>query len=115
MKFLEAKAALLLHSLLSSIDNIVDNLQTKENLTYNDVYQHLMDLKFTQHEIDDKVYKVSEKWSSKNSDSTIECSYCKKHYPTSKFIEHTWNNCNKLKRDKEKKNKKGKGKVNKEA
>ena len=74
-----------------------------------------MDLKSTQHEIDDKVYKASEKRSDKTSNSTIECSYCKKHYLMSKFIGHTWNNCNKLKQDKEKKNKKGKGKVNKEA
>src|SRR5205814_159233 len=97
------------------MDNIMNNLQIKKNFIYNDVYQHLMDLKSTQYEIDNKVYKVSEKKFSKTSDSTIECSYCKKHYPTFKFIEHTWNNCNKLKWDKEKKKEKGKDKVNEEA
>jgi len=35
----EAKGTFLLLSLPKSYDNIVDNLQTKENLIYNDVYQ----------------------------------------------------------------------------
>jgi hypothetical protein len=41
---LEVKAALLLYTLLLSMENIVDNLQTKESLTYDQVYQRLMDL-----------------------------------------------------------------------
>ena len=40
----EAKGTFLLLSLPKTYDNIVDNLQTKENLTYNDVYQRLINL-----------------------------------------------------------------------
>ena len=41
----EAKAAFLLISLPSSMDNIVDNLQTKEKVTYEDIRVKLLDLK----------------------------------------------------------------------
>ena len=41
----EAKAAILLCSLPESMNNIIDNLQTKEDLTYDQVYNKLMDLK----------------------------------------------------------------------
>jgi hypothetical protein len=44
---LEAKAALLLYTLPPSMENIVDNLQTKEVLTYDQVYQKLMNLSST--------------------------------------------------------------------
>ena len=41
----EAKAGILLRSLPESRNNIVDNLQTKEDLTYDHVYNKLIDLK----------------------------------------------------------------------
>ena len=41
----EIKAALLLGSLPDSMNNIVENLQTKDNLTYELAYNHLMDLR----------------------------------------------------------------------
>src|SRR6185503_15772708 len=38
------KASFLMLSLPEDMDNIVDNLQTKSNITYDDVYTKLMDL-----------------------------------------------------------------------
>ena len=58
----EAKGAFLLLSLPKTYDNIVDNLQTKPNLTYNEVYQRLMDLASTstsnQAPLDNTAYKA---------------------------------------------------------
>ena len=47
----EAKAAFLLLSLPSSLSHVVDNLQTKDNLTYSDAYQKLLDLNSTNSDI----------------------------------------------------------------
>jgi len=56
---------------------------------------------------DDKAYKASEKKKRqpKSSNTEKECSYCKKHYPQGRYTGHTWNECNKLKRDRESKTK----------
>jgi hypothetical protein len=77
------------------MENIVDNLQTKEDLTYDQVYQKLMDLGISKDD-DNKAYKVTDKGQT-HQVGTKECSYCKKQYPKSKAIGHTWNECNKLK------------------
>ena len=55
----EAKAAVLLHSLPESMNNIVDNLQTKDDLTYDHVYNKLLDLMTPAaiSSVDNKVYK----------------------------------------------------------
>ena len=54
----KAKAALLLRSLPELMYNIVDNLQTKEDLTYDHVYNNLLDLKIpTTISADNKAYK----------------------------------------------------------
>lgn len=106
---LEAKAALLLYSLPSSMENVVDNLQTKPDLTYDQAYQRLMDLSTTSAtDKDDKAYNTGTGNPPRNRNNTTEngqkeCTYCKKHYPKSRFTGHTWNDCNKLKADKEKK------------
>jgi transposase InsO family protein len=115
---LEAKAALLLYTLPPSMENIVDNLQTKEGLTYDQVYQKLMNLSTSDKHDEDKAYKATEKKRKSNYSAdrdTKECTYCKKHYPNSKSIGHTWNECHKLKADKEKKSDKGKEKVDETA
>ena len=48
------------------MDNIVDNLQTKDNLTYNQVYEKLMDLPREVKAKDDKAYKATaSSWEGK--------------------------------------------------
>jgi len=115
----EAKAAILLHSLPESINTIVDNLQTEEDLTYDHVYNKLMDLKIPTavNLADNKAYKSADvkgkgkeprREPSRKGPTAIhkECSYCKKHYPTARSDGHPWNECVKLKaatlKDKEK-------------
>jgi len=106
----EAKAAILLHSLPESMNYIVDNLQTKEDLTYHHVYNKLMDLKIPTavNSADNKVYKSADvkgkgkelrREPSRKGPKALpkECSYCKKHYPTARSDGHTWNECVKLK------------------
>ena len=58
----EAKAALLLHSLPESMNNIVDNVQTKEDLIYDHVYRRLLDLKTPSavNSADNKAYKSAD-------------------------------------------------------
>jgi len=96
----EAKGAFLLLSLPKAYDNIVDNLQTKENLTYNDIYQRLMDLASTSNQgsLDNTAYKV------KMDKPPKECSWCQKQGYFYKG--HVWKNCRKLKAFKEKEKKK---------
>jgi len=106
----EAKAAILLRSLPESMNNIVDNLQTKEDLTYDHVYNKLMDLKIPTavNSADNKAYKIADvngkgkeprREPSRKGPPAIpkECSYCKKQYPTARSDGHTWNECVKLK------------------
>jgi len=106
----KAKAAILLRSLPESMNNIVDNLQTKEDLTYDHVYNKLMDLKVPTavNSADNKAYKSADvrgkgmetrrEPSSKGpSATTKECTYCKKHFQTARSEGHTWNECSKLK------------------
>ena len=58
----EAKAALLLRSLQESMNNIVDNLQATEDLTYDHVYNKLLDLKIPSavNSADNKPYKSAD-------------------------------------------------------
>jgi len=98
----EAKAAILLRSLPESMNNIVDNLQTKEDLTYDHVYNKLMDLKIPTavNSADNKAYKSADvKGKGKEprrepllkGPTTIPnaCSYFKKHYPPARSDAHT--------------------------
>ena len=106
----EAKAAILVRSLLESRNNIIDNLQTKEHLTYDHVYNKLMDLKIATavNPADNKVYKTADvkgkekeprrEFSRKRPTALPkECSSYKKDYPTACSDGHTWNECVKLK------------------
>lgn len=77
----EIKASLLLGSLPDSMNNIVENLQTKDNLTYELAYNHLMDLRSSSSTAAaESVYKASTQPSKVEStqDGTDVCSYCQK-------------------------------------
>ena len=106
----EAKAAILLRSLPESMNNIVDNLQTKEELTYDHVYNKRIDWKIsaTVNTADNKAYKTADikgkgkeprrKPSSKRLTTLHkECSCCKKHYLTARSDGYTGNECVNLK------------------
>jgi len=92
------------------MNNIVDNLQTTEDLTYDHVYNKLMDLKIPTavNSADNKSYKTADvkgkgkelrREPSRKGRMALpkECSYCKKDYPTARSDGHTWNECVKLK------------------
>ena len=106
----EAKAALLLCFLSESMNNIADILQTKENLTYDHIYNKLLDLKIptTVNSADNKAYKSPdikgkgkalrrEPPHNKPITTIKECNFCKKHFPTTRSEGYTWNKCSKLK------------------
>jgi hypothetical protein len=102
----QVKAGFLLISLSSEMDNIVDNLQTKADLSYANIHARLMDLpanKSTSSTTDDKAYKAG---SSSASTSDKSCTFCKKK--GWKHEGHTYQECRKLKarneKNKEKKN-----------
>ena len=103
------------------MNNIVDILQTKEDLIFDQVYNKLINLKIPSTVIsaDNKAYKISDvkgKGKEKRrepslnrlSTTTNECTYCKKYFPTPRSEGHTWNECIKLKavnlKNKEKEN-----------
>ena len=92
------------------MNNIVDNPQTKEDLTYDHVPNKLRDLKIPTaiNSADNKAYKTADvkgkgkelrREASRKGPTAIpkECSYCKKHYRTARSDGHTWNECVKLK------------------
>ena len=110
------KAHMLLHSLPPSMANVVDNLQTKDSLTYNDVRSRLLDLASSSSAgmIGDAfLVKKSNKKKDRNSNNSNnhnqdkgndlkpsiapadECSYCWKRNLPSKG--HTHTNCAVLK------------------
>ena len=117
----EAKAALLLRSLPESMNNIVDNLQTKEDLTYDHVHQRLLDLKSpcAASSADNKAYKSADvkgngkapgrKSPPKGNSGSKECTWCMKHYGGVGAKGHTWNECHKLKAKNENEKKKKEG------
>ena len=77
----EVKASLLLASLPNSMNNIVEKLQTKDNLTYESAYNHLMDLRSSSSET---AYKAASK----------TCTFCQK-------AGHLWADCHSRKRREE--------------
>jgi len=92
------------------MNNIVNNLQTKEYLTYDHVYNKLLDLKTPAavSSVDNKVYKSADiKGKGKDTRrepsrkgpraTSKECFDCKKHLPTARCEGHTWNEYAKLK------------------
>ena len=114
----EAKAAFLLNTLPSSMSNIKDNLMTKDNLTYEQCYQRLMDI--TTEADDDKAYTAAmttggNKGKTATGSSSKECTWCAKHHPKANNKGHSWNECNKLKAFNEKRKKEKDGKEKDEA
>ena len=101
----EAKAALLLRSLPESMHNIIDNLQTKEDLTDDHVYQHLLDLKTpcAVNSADNKAYKSADIKGNGNAlgrkppptgkSGPKECTWCVKHSGGVGAKGGTWNEC----------------------
>ena len=104
------KAAILLRSRSESSHNIIDNLQTNEDITYDHVCNKPIDLKIQTavNSADFKAYKTADvngkrkeqrREPSRKEPTAIpkECSYCEKNYPTACSDSHTWNDCVKLK------------------
>jgi len=120
----QAKRDFLLGFLVKHHKNVIDNLTTKDSLSYADVKQRLMDIDTS--EIEDnpallvskppgnkkKGKKPSKLGNTNNSSSSSAktCTWCKKHNP-GKSEGHTWNECfclqkiNKEKKEKEEKDK----------
>ena len=103
------------------MNNIVDNLQTKQDLTYDHVYQRLLNLKTPSavSSADNKAYKSTDvkgkvkapgrKPPLKGNSGSKECTWCMKHYGGVGAKGHTWNECHKLKAKNENKKKKKEG------
>lgn len=93
----EIKGAFLLCSLPKTMDNLVDNLATKELTSFEDVQSRLLDLtgSTTNYSIDNTAYKSTEK-------DEKECSWCKSK--KMKYQGHLYTSCQKLKKHQEKKN-----------
>jgi len=94
------------------MSNVKDNLMTKDNLTYEQCYQRLMDLTTEDTEVGGAYSTTTTKPKGRNTldgnAASKECTWCAKHHPKSSNKGHTWNECNKLKAHQEKKkNEKG--------
>jgi len=118
----EFKAHLLLSTLSSTMDNIVDNLQTKETLSYSDVWTRLLDLSSPDAAgsalMSHQKKKKNQTKSCLSTSSSLrpgipppkECSYCWKRNLLSKG--HTYTDCAVLKKVfEEKKNAAGSVKI----
>jgi len=92
-----AKAAFLLVSLPESMNNIIDNLQTKGDLTFEDVHARLLDPS-ANHSLGNKGEKAYRVEKSGKNKGLKECTWCKKRNFNAKG--HTWQECNKLKASK---------------
>src|SRR5690349_11544092 len=111
-QFLEedkTKRDFLLSFMVKRYRNIVDNLSTKDNLSFADVRQTFLDLDRTHEKpsiSNSALYTTENKpTSSKKKNENKECNYCKKWY-SGKSAGHTFNNCSRVKEDKaSKKNK----------
>jgi hypothetical protein len=78
-----AKASILLASLPSSPDNVVDNLTSKTGLTYEDVISRPTDLvsahkSRNNKDEDSKALKGKDKAKRKGKKSNKQCAHCKK-------------------------------------
>ena len=112
----QAKRERLLGLLVDHLPNVVDNLSTKDNMTYSQVKQRLLDLGSNNSSSDLALSTTKMKGkgkaassSSKNKSSSnkssssdqLVCTWCSKHSPGTK-VGHTWNRCHVLKDRKEK-------------
>lgn len=98
-----AKGSLFLTTLPEELDNIVDNLKTKQNLTYDDVCSRLLELSLnstTNNDIN-KAYVSKQKKDYKVNDFKPkvkkECSFCKSKKKWYKG--HTLENCRNKKKE----------------
>jgi len=87
----EAKASFLMLTFPKSFDNIIDNIQTKENLTYDDVCNKLADLDTRKQDRTPSHNTISKAYLSTDTKPKKECTWCKarKH----KYIGHTFHEC----------------------
>ncbi|KAI1006262.1 hypothetical protein K3495_g1958 [Podosphaera aphanis] len=109
----KAKRDFLLGILSRQHKNIVNNLITRDDMSFAQVKQHIFDVDFstpnentafltkTQDNVS-PVPRISERSKSKPRD----CTYCKKHFPFS-AKGHSWQYCRKMKAAKRKEKKKG--------
>jgi len=96
----EAKASFLMLTFPKSFDNVIDNLQTKENITYDEVCDKLTDLDTRKDDRNPSGNTVNKAYLSFDSDkSKKECTWCKAR--KMKFLGHTFHECWKLKKYKE--------------
>ncbi|KAI0993923.1 hypothetical protein K3495_g14261 [Podosphaera aphanis] len=97
----ETKRDFLLGFLSKRLKNVVDNLTTKDNLTYSMVKQKLNDLDVNDSPPQTALYTQAapNRQPSKSmptGEKKKRCNYCKKHFPAQMFT-HNWNKCERLK------------------
>ena len=94
------------------MDNIVDNLQTKETIVYEDVRTKLLDLSANKAIAGNSktAYRIQKSSDSPKGNEEKDCTWCRKRKMHSHG--HTWNECRKLKAHNAKQ-KEGKGKEEK--
>ncbi|KAI0991954.1 hypothetical protein K3495_g16232, partial [Podosphaera aphanis] len=109
-KFLEedkAKRDFLLALLAEHHENIVDNITTKDEFSFTEVKQRLMNIDHQKSQTsqvalitkeDNRNFKISKHQSQYNPN---QCNWCKKHHP-GRHLGHSWNNCKRLKEFKKK-------------
>lgn len=93
----EVKVMCFFLSLPSSMDNIIDNLTTKDNLKYADVQKRLLDLNLNKSVPDtfsNKAYLAGPNEPPHTKERTLECTFCKKNGHNYKG--HIHNKCRKL-------------------
>ena len=93
---LATKGAFLLCFLPPSMDNIVDNLMTKDNLTYDDIYSRLITLGNDRRDnCESKAYYGNHD-GKKDDGSTLDyCTWCKSR-KEKRYQGHNHTNCQKL-------------------
>jgi len=79
------------------MNNIIDNLQTKGDLTFEELHSRLLDLS-ANHSLGNKGEKAYRVEKSGKNKGPKECTWCKKRSFNAKG--HTWQECNKLKASK---------------
>lgn len=100
-KFLQedkAKRDFLLGFLVTHEKNVVDNLSTKDELSYAEVKQRLLDLDSVPSDgPSHSAFATNDLKIKTSSKSNKFCTWCKKHHPAHQNG-HTWSTCSKLKR-----------------